>query len=675
MTRTTSSHAERWLFLAALLALAVPPAPAQGQVWRAMGPPGGDVRSLSYDPGHPNVLYLGTSDGHVFTSNDFGRHWKLAGRVSHRLDSVVVSILVDPRNGRRLFAGAWTLNPAAGGGVYESRDGGGTWQPLGLTGQAVRALALAPSDPNILVAGTLDGVYRSSDDGKTWQRISPAGNREIRNLDSLAIDPRHPKIIYAGTYHLPWKTVDGGEHWFPIHAGMIDDSDVFSIFIDHGNPARVYSSACSGIYRSDNAGLHWRKVQGIPSSARRTQVIRQDPRRHGTVYAGTTEGLWKTNDGGASWRRMTPANWIINALVVDPEHEGRIVAGTERLGILLSDDGGRSYRVSNDGFDHRQIIAVGLDREHPGRVLAILSDAPDPVVVTDDGGTTWRPLGKGLRWEAVRRVYASPRGWWAALDKGGMMSYDRERSSWVRAGQLAGEAAWTFQHGRLIKPERRAFDLMVNDMAFSSAGWYAATPYGLLRSTDRGATWREVRFAPLILPVRSVAASTEGQRLWVVTNHGMVFSRNGGRNWTWHDLPPSAGGAGRLEVADSNTLLALTRKGLYISRDGGTNWERAAHGLPTVPIRDVAAAGRTLLASVEVGGLFLSHDGGRTWKPVEGSLAEGQFPVVAAERGSNLIYAASASDGLYAVDLGTGTSRTEAESGAQARPQPRQQQP
>ncbi|HEV2387999.1 MAG TPA: hypothetical protein VGS20_12175 [Candidatus Acidoferrales bacterium] len=616
-----------------------------------MGPPGGDVRSLAADPATPAVAYLGTSDGHVFVTQDGGRHWALDGRVGRRLDSVVASIVVDGANPRLLYAGAWTLDPQAGGGVYRSRDSGRTWQSLGLAGMAVRALAQAPSDPRILVAGTLVGAFRSADAGATWQRISPASSDEIHNLDSVAIDPRNPAIIYVGTYHLPWKTTDGGAHWFPIHAGMIDDSDVFSISIDRSRPERVFLSACSGIYRSDNGGLRWLKVQGIPSSARRTLAIQQDPLQRETVYAGTTEGLWKTTDAGSNWRRVTPDNWIINALLVDPRRQGRLIVGTERLGILLSNDGGRNYQVSNDGFNHRQIAAVALDAAHPSRVLAILSDAPDPVVATDDGGATWRPLGEGLRWQAVRRIYASPAGWWAALDKGGLVRYDAARAAWVAAGQLVGEAAWTFEKGRLIKPEKRPFDLVVDDMAFGPRTWFAATAYGLLGSDDSGATWREIRFAPLILPVHSVAVTPQGAGLWVVADHGLVFSPDAGRTWTWHNLPMGAGPTIRLAVADARTLLAITAKGLYISRDDGATWTQAAHGMPEVPVRDVAAAGATLLASVGVGGLYVSHDRGRTWAPVEGSLAESYFPVVAARAGSSLVYAASASDGLYAVNL------------------------
>ncbi len=654
MTRPISRlFPARWLAALAAVVLLFSVRPALAQTWRSMGPPGGDVCSLVSDPHDPAVLYLGTADGHVFVSHDGGNHWLLDGHIGHRFDSVVASLIVDPSDTRRLYAGVWTLNPAAGGGVFESDDAGRTWRLLGLVTHQVRALAQAASNPAILVAGTLDGVYRSLDAGRSWSLISPAGSEEIRNLDSLAIDPRNPNVIYAGTYHLPWKTVDGGKRWFPIHSGMIDDSDIFSILVDKHDPQRVYSSACSGIYRSDDAGLRWVKIQGIPTSARRTQVIRQDPLHHGTIYAGTTEGLWKTVNSGGSWRRITPANWIINALVVDPRREGRIVVGSERLGVHISDNGGRTYRLSNAGFNHRQIAAVALDRAHPRRVLAILSDAPNPVVVTDNGGVTWRPLGPGLRWESVRRVYAAPGMWWVALSGGGLMSYrgDRGGGRWVRRGELIGEAAWTFQNGRLIKPARRPFNLRVNDMAFSRRGWYAATPYGLLRSVDRGATWREVRFAPLILPVNSVAVSLNGNRLWVATENGLAFSSNAGRTWSWHNLPASAGNALRLKIAGRQTLLALTKTGLFISYDGGAIWQHAAHGLPEVPIRSVAAAGKTLLASVGVGGLFVSYDRGHSWSPVPGGLARGNFPVVAAQLGSDLIYAASANDGLFAIRL------------------------
>ena len=217
--------------------------PVLAQVWQPMGPSGGDVRTLAADPDDARRLFLGTADGHIFGSTDAGDHWAILGRAGSRLDSVVTAIVVDPRDAKSVLAATWTQDPAAGGAIYHSSDGGKTWSDSGLAGHAIRALAAAPSNPDILVAAAVDGAYRSADAGRTWQRISPQGNQELRNLDSVAIDPKHPDVIYVGTYHLPWKTSDAGKKWTPIHEGMIDDSDVMSIIVDRTNPRRVYASA------------------------------------------------------------------------------------------------------------------------------------------------------------------------------------------------------------------------------------------------------------------------------------------------------------------------------------------------------------------------------------------------------------------------------------------------
>ncbi len=670
-TRMSSVRKRLVRFLPGVLLFASLPAAAQ--IWRPMGPPGGDVRSLSADPNDTRRIYLGTSDGHVFGSSDAGVHWQLLGRAGSRRDGVVAAIVVDPRNARILFAATWTQDPAVGGGFFLSEDGGATWKPSGLSGHAVRALAQSSSQPDLLVAGALDGVFRSADAGKTWERISPEGHEELRNLDSIAIDPKDPQIIYAGTFHLPWKTTDSGRRWIPIHEGMIDDSDVMSILVDRTNPHRIFASACSGIYRSDNSAGIWKKIQGIPFEARRTHVIEQDPLDHAVIYAATTEGLWKSPNGGATWLRITPHDWVINALVLSRESKSHLVIGTERLGVLVSDDGGEHFRAANDGFFHRQIVALALDRENPTRVLAVLANAPEPILSTEDNGRTWAPLGPGLKTGTLRHLYASPDGWWAALERGGLMRYDAGKRTWMPAGRAVGEAAQLPQESALGAKRPRTFaqvrgdrplEHIINDMAFGRDVWFAATENGLLASRDRGATWAIFPVGPMTtLPVRSVRVSADALNIRVVTLRGLVFSHDGGASWNWRDLPLDAGGAQWLDVAlagtPEETLVAGAGNGLYLSHDLGQHWRPAASGLPQVPVQDLAIAGPILLASMQTGGLYISYDTGRNWTRIEGTLAEGFFPVVTARDGGGTVFAASATEGLYAVDLGATTSRSE----------------
>src|SRR5271168_1736675 len=518
--------------------------PAQAQVWQAMGPAGGDVRALASDAEHPEVLYLGTTDGAIYTSHDAGAEWEPLGLIGENQNAVVTAILVDPRNSARLYASIWTREARVeGGGFFLSSDGGATWRDSGLAGHAVRALVQSASDPAVLVAGALDGVFLSRDSGESWQRVTPAGDAELRNFDSLAIDPRDPLVIYAGTFHLPWKTTDGGKHWSPIHAGMIDDSDVLSLLTDAKNPRRIFASACSGIYRSDDAGGAWEKLEGIPYSSRRTPVIRQDAARPAILYAGTTEGLWKTADGGASWRRISPRSWVINSLVIVPRDgdaggESRLLLGTEQHGVLASDDGGTSFQASNGGFHHYRILSLAVDRRDPDYAAAVLENAPDALLLTADGGKNWKAMSAGLDGEAVRQIFSSPVGWWAALASGGLTRFDAQQNTWARIGVVrAFPPVESASDSPRSTGELHAFRPAVNDMFFADAAWFAATEQGLFVSHDSARSWTELAMGSVELPVGSVRASSDGQRIRLVSSGGMIFSEDAGRTWTWHDLP------------------------------------------------------------------------------------------------------------------------------------------
>ncbi len=626
---------------------------ARAQAWTALGPPGGDVRALATDPARPGRIFLGTADGHIFGSDDSGAHWALLGRASSRPDAVITAIVVDPRDGNVVFASSWMRDAAAARGVFRSGDGGRTWSGAGLAGQAVRALAMAPSDPSVLVAGTLDGVYRTLDAAKSWERISPEHHQELRNLDSLAIDPRDPQIIYAGTFHLSWKTKDGGRNWRPIHEGMIDDSDVMSLLIDGGNSQHIYASACSGIYRSDDSGAQWRKIQGIPYAARRTYAIAQDTGQPARVYAATSEGLWKTADGGMTWRRTTPESWVVNAVVVADGNPGRVLIGTEQFGVLVSDDAGEHFAGSNAGFDHRQILALGVDANQPARMLAVIANSSDPVLATQDAGRTWSPLGSGLLPEQILRVYAAPDGaWWASLTLGGLLRYDAEKNAWKQVGEVVSEAgaAKAPASRHMAKSGARPPLGVVSDMAFSSKEWYAATSAGLLISTDRGVTWTPKTAVQLSsLPVQSVLVSSNGDRIKLVSLGGLLFSDDGGHSWTWHDLPLNSGGAVTLhaEPDSENTLVATARNGLFISQDAGKTWGQAGAGLPSTPVQDFAAAGGIFVAAMRTGGLYVSSDSGQSWDRVHGNRGDGFFAAVAPSSGPGVFFAASATGGIY----------------------------
>ena len=662
---------------------------ANAQTWRQVGPPGGDVQSLAAAPGNARTLYLGTSDGHVFGSRDGGDHWELLGRIGEHHDDVIMSMVVDTRSANTIFATSWTLG-SHGGGVYRSADAGHTWQLIGLEGLVVRAVAQAPSNPDILIAGATAGVYRSEDSGKHWARISPEKHDDLRNFDSIAIDPHNPNIIYAGTYHLPWKTVDGGKNWAPVHQGMVDDSDVMSITVDQNNAAHVFASACSGIYQSQDGGTNWSKFKGIPKDSRRTVHILQDPKRPMTVYAATTEGLWKTSDGGANWRQITPVSWSILSMVIDPENSDRLILGTERLGVQVSENGGQTYRASNQGFSHRRIVDAAVDPRHPERALVVLTSNFEPLLETNDAGRTWTPLATGLKSGPPRHIFASPDGWFAAPGPGGLLRYDVSKSSWMAVNHLYGKSVPGQAHRATAVKKVSAqgtknsapkvtassaapaaaqstvpFHSKVNDMAFGHDAWYAATDEGLMVSRDHGLNWSAVPFAPVqqtpagasamtANSIRAVRTSNGDSFVWALTSRQLQFSGDGGKTWISRTLPFEPRGTLHFQPSDENTIVLAGDQGLFVSRDTGESWHQT--NLSELMLDDLAPVRNGVVVSTVSGTLFLSRDGGRSWGKMDGPAADSTLSALRSRQSGNQLVAASATEGLFILDMGSASS-------------------
>jgi photosystem II stability/assembly factor-like uncharacterized protein len=648
---------------------------AQG--WRQVGPPGGDVQSLAGVPGSTRALFLGTSDGHVFGSQDAGEHWELLGRIGEHRDDVIMSMVVDPRSATTLYATSWTLS-SHGGGVYQSNDGGRNWHLIGLSGLVVRAIALAPSRPETLIAGATDGVYRSDDSGKHWARISPENHVDLRNFDSIAIDPHDPDTIYAGTYHLPWKTVDGGKNWAPIHQGMVDDSDVMSVTIDQNNSAHIFASACSGIYESSDAGANWTKFKGIPKDSRRTVHILQDPKRPQTVYAATTEGLWKTSDDGGNWRLVTPASWSILSMLIDPENSDRLILGTERLGVQVSADGGQTYRAANQGFSHRRIVDAAVDPQRPDHALVVLTSNFEPVLETSDSGRTWNPIATGLKSGPPRHVFASPDGWFAAPGPGGLLRYDASKSSWVSVNQVteaksAGKPATAAASKKTsATPSRKSsatassasaatratipFRAKVNDVAFGNDAWYAASEDGLLVSRDRGLNWSILPAASSSngLPIRAVRVGNSNSYLWALTPKQLEVSGDSGKTWISRGLPVELRGDLHFQASDEHTVVLASNHGVFLSSDAGESWRQAS--VSELLIDDLTPVRSALVVSAASGALFVSRDAGKSWSRMDGPVAEGAISALRSRQAGNQLVAASATEGLFVLDMGAASS-------------------
>ncbi len=623
-----------------------------GQRWERLGPEGGQVISLV--AAESGEVFLGTTDGHIFVSSDMGKSWKLRGHLGERWDAVVQTMVADSANPNRVFAGVWFQDPAAGGGVYWSQDNGTTWRRRGLEGEAVRALAQWPGDGNVLVAGTKTGVFRTKDAGETWERISPAGDAELRNLDSIAIDPRDANVIYAGTFHLPWKTKDGGKRWMAIADGMIDDSDVMSIAVDAKNPERVFASACSGIYRSESGGLRWTKLEGIPYASRRTQQIVQDPAKALRWFAGTTAGLWETDDGGETWERILGRETSVNALVF-PKESGALILGTED-GVRVEKEGRDRFPRSERGFGHRVLTGSAVQGIDGKRLLVAFDGAESTVLESTDGGANWTAKVKPKK--SVVRLFAMESQWVAGLRGGGAAVFENAAGRW-KEWRFLRRASGPEEKAKFSKsqvPKEIAVFPEMRALATMGGRVFVATDDGLWSGGMMQGVMR--RAATSGAPSGSfLDITSQSGEILAIAGTALWKSKDTGKNWERLPAPPDVGALDWVcfVEASSGRILLGTEKGVFVGdlpseRNGQMQWRLLQSGLPATATERGRIENGIWVIPSRAGSVYVSRDRGANWERVEEPMAGSARVVVGA--GVDGIYVETRADGLLKLAVG-----------------------
>jgi len=600
--------------------------------WRTTGPQGGDVRALVVDPNNPDRFYFGTLDGQIYTSADGGKQWQLLynfGKPRLFIDNIIV----DPRNSRVLYVAAHRHNLP--GGFFKSTDAGATWRESSeLKNEAIHSLAQSESDPDTLIAGTFTGVFRSDDAGQNWKQLPTQSEPGLIHVESLAIDPRTSDTIYAGTFYLPYKSMDGGKSWKSIKNGIIDDSDIFAIDIDPRDPNHIIASACSGIYESKNAGEEWRKVQGIPSQSRRTRAILQHPSVPGMVFAGTTEGFWLSDKSGAadSWMVTTSRQLEINSIAVHPSRPDMIFIGTNNYGVMVSNDGGKSFTPTNGGFSGRFANAILADRETPNRVYASTINTATGggfFFVSDNNGESWRPsmrsMPSRLITYAILQDASDANIIYLGTNLGVYKSTDRG-ASWAPVWAVEKKKAPAKKGTKSTTPRSAATKrstgptlietTMQAQEALNAAGYHLGEPDGKPgpETTVAVKKFQVDRHLPVTGKLDSITLAVLGVR---------------------KSSDPSAAERTDLIIADAvNTLvhtvdpetqkpaiLAGTNSGLYRSVDPSKGWEKLSYGSydpRTTCISTNPKRPETILVGTPASGVLMSNDAGKTWRQLDG---------------------------------------------------------
>ena len=298
----------------------------QGRNWTSLR--SDSINTVVMDSKIPQVLYAGT-DAFVEKSEDGGETW------THVHSGITVRTLaIDPQNSVVVYAGGSSLLSHRGGTLepllYRSEDSGGSWQRIGagFFASAISVLAIAPSQPQTLYAGTaLSGVYKSEDSGGSWTLTGHS-----QGVASLVIDPEQPEILFAGTFESGlYKSVDGGEAW----SQVLPDFGVPVLAMSPNQSQTLYAGVYEeGVHRSTDGGSTWLRVnKGLNETHVLSVVI--DPQNAQIVHVGTWGRMFRSDDGGESWTQAdSSAPAAVARVAIDPRDANAVRGVVFRAGAV-----------------------------------------------------------------------------------------------------------------------------------------------------------------------------------------------------------------------------------------------------------------------------------------------------------------------------------------------------
>ena len=380
------------------------------------------VREIVVDPADPSTVYVGT-DGHgVYRRSEGDIFWTHLGPFYSTRQRRVYAIGVTANAPDTVFAGVW------GDGIYKSTNGGQDWEArnVNLSALRINRVAADPNRPGTAYATAIGGLFQTIDGGQTWEHIRDTGTWLYGEAFALTIEDTTSKV-YVGMYGSLITTTDG-VNWYDASNGLSTACIVWDIAINPVTPTIVYaaqrwgSTDEMGVYRSVDGGSNWvRASSGITDTD--VTALAVDPNAPQIVYAGTQQGnLFRSADGGDSWswssngiiiQSGSPAIWDI---VPDPRTPGVVYLAhgndgvSAQGGIYKSTDYGLTWKRVLEGHDPGALVLDPLNPE--GLITASWNDY---LYRSEDGGETWSVYDAdaftGYRYIQALAVGPSGSGW------------------------------------------------------------------------------------------------------------------------------------------------------------------------------------------------------------------------------------------------------------------------
>jgi len=409
------------------------------------------VNGLGLDPINANTLYAATNAG-VFKSTDAGANWALTGAGSPSTARLFSnSVVIDPSNTNIVYVVA-TFE-----GVYKSIDGGNSYvvKNDGIQIPIVNALAIDPTTPTTLYAGSEFGMYKTTNGGDSWVEINNGFIPSPPRVNEVVIDPTNPSIVYAGTDNGMFKTTNGGALWTSINSGPIAGfTEITYLAIDPVNPSTLYAGLgfASVIYTSTDAGATWTSISLGPTSPG-INALAIDHLTPATIYAATTRmGVIKSTNGGLNWSPSNTglANTTINAVALAINNPAIVYAGAnigaDAFAVRLASSGATlDYLVNFGGNESDEARGVALGTDGTAYVVGSTNSTNFPAVAA------FQSASGGAADAFVTKVNSSGTGFVYSTYLGGSGS-ESGRGIAVRAGNAYVAGLTTSPNFPVVNP-------------------------------------------------------------------------------------------------------------------------------------------------------------------------------------------------------------------------------
>jgi photosystem II stability/assembly factor-like uncharacterized protein len=349
--------------------------------WREIGPfRGGRTVGAAGVPQQPNVFYIGVNNGGVWKTTDYGLTW--VPMFDDQPTQSIGTVAVAPSDPNIVYAGSGEglqrPDLSVGDGIYRSSDAGKTWQHLGLReARQIAAVIIDPHDPNRLFVAALGhpygankerGVFRSTDGGRTFESVLYKDDNT--GAIDLAFDPSNPQTVFAAM----WAARQGP--W------------------EYNN---AYTGTTSGLFRSTDGGTTWQPLtQGLPAAADGLgrigiAIAPSSPKRmYAWVTAARGTGIYRSDDGGASWERVNSESRVTGRgddfgnVRVDPMNPDVVYAAN--TSTYRSIDGGHTFTAIKGAPGGDDYHTIWINPTNPDILLIAVDQG---ATITVNGGKTW----------------------------------------------------------------------------------------------------------------------------------------------------------------------------------------------------------------------------------------------------------------------------------------------